>query len=258
MSSFDWRSRLCWIGRTDSGVVRQRLYDRNILGIGLSVLDPGAPKWAAAIRNELGFPFWYSDPHWFGLAGDGSALKYRQQIDADMQRLAHPTDMLMLDLEQVSAEYVKRLLNGAPGNRGLVGSNNPQQPVGTQQGRPIAYTNEPWKDPSVVPYTDVALAGLHWYAQLYDGAMTAADGAGVTLEILRWMQAEGVGDYANNLHAFYDGARIVPDQRDGAYFTAERIPGVFTAARTMEASAFRVQLTKDSLRDYYTSGTRRR
>jgi hypothetical protein len=127
--SFDFRSRLTWIGRTDSGVVRQRLYDRGIHGVGLSLLDPGAKTWAAAVRKEApAFPFFYYDPHWDGLAADGSALKARQRIDSLLVGVgALPGELLMLDLELVSAEYERRLLFGSSGNRGLFGSNNPER-----------------------------------------------------------------------------------------------------------------------------------
>lgn len=257
--SFDWRSRLTWIGRTDSGVVRQRLYDRGISGLGYSPLDPGAKVHMDAVRSEGKQPFLYSDPHWYGLAGDGSALKYRQQLDADCARLLKPGEMLMVDLEQVSAEYVKRLLNGALGNRGLVGSNNPSSPTGTQAGRPLAYTNEPFKDGTVVPLADIAIAGLHFFPQLYYGDMSPADTGAVVLDLARWIESDISATPKGELpaaivHPFYDGARIATDQRDGAYFTAERIPGVFSALGSMQFFAAHAGgFTKKNLRAHYST-----
>src|SRR3954467_5279824 len=174
MNNFNWRSRLAWIGRTDSGIVRQRLYDRGIYGLGLSLLDPGANTWAKAISTEAAFPFFYSDPHWHGLAGDGSALKYRQLLDSQLKALDDTGSMLMVDLELVSQEYVKRLLFGAPGNRGLIGSNNPANPVGTQQNRPLAYTNMGFQG-NTVPSRMLIDADVHMYPQTYYGDMAPAD-----------------------------------------------------------------------------------
>jgi hypothetical protein len=240
-------TRAVWIGRTDSGVVRARLYDHAINYLGYSPLDPGAKVHMDAVRTEKRIPFLYSDPHWYGLAGDGSALKYREKLDADCARLLQPGEPLMVDLEQVSMEYVRRLVNGAPGNRGLIGSNNPSFLAGTQAGRPLWYTNEPFKDGTVVPIDVLRLVpGLRWFPQLYYGNMDPADAAAVVLEVAQW------GFPATQVLPFYDGTRIASDQRDGCYFVAERIPGVFSATPTLAFAALRGEITKDSLRVHYS------
>jgi hypothetical protein len=241
--------RSTWIGRTDSGIVRQRLYDRGITGLGLSLLDPGASTWAKAIRNEPGCPFFYYDPHWDNLAGDGSALKARQRIDALLLAVgAKPAEPLMLDLEQCSKDYVTRLLLGSTSGRGLTsGALYKANPTASQPGRPIGYTNEPFKDGTVVPVDVLEGAGCHWFPQLYYGDMSPADGAAVALEVARW------GFPADRVHPFYDGARVASDQRDGCYFVAERIPGVFvTSFGTVAEMEARRTYTKASLRAHYT------
>jgi hypothetical protein len=255
--SFDFRSRLTWIGRTDSGVVRQRLYDRGIHGVGLSLLDPGAKTWAAAVRKEApAFPFFYYDPHWDGLAADGSALKARQRIDSLLVGVgALPGELLMLDLELVSAEYERRLLFGSSGNRGLFGSNNPNAPTGTQAGRPFGYTNAPFQNHTVVDMQAIYDAGGHWYSQGYYGDMSPADLSADLLEIVRDMEAVVVAPMfvraGELVHPFYDGLRIANDQRDGCYFTAERIPGVFSALTAAHLSVHVDSFTKDALRTHY-------
>jgi hypothetical protein len=215
--------RATWILSTGNGVVRKRLYERGINFIGYDPHDPGAAEHMNAVRKEGRTPFFFSDPRWYGLHADGSALKYRQQLDSDCARLLKAGEPLMVDLEQVSMEYVRRLLNGSAGNRGLVGSNNPSNSTGTQADKQLWYSNEPFQDGTVVPIPELVAAGAHWFPQLYYGPMTPADSAAVVLEIARW------GFPADRIHPFYDGMLIASDQRDGAYFTAERIPGVFTA-----------------------------
>jgi hypothetical protein len=252
-------NRVTWIGRTDSGVVRQRLYDRDIGTLLLSPLDPGRKAWDAAIRKEGAHTGRYIDPHWYGLAADGKALAFRQVCDAACTELV-AGEMLMLDLEFVSPEYLRRLLFGSTGNRGLVGSNNPQQPTGTQAGRPLAYTNMPFQNHTVVDFVAIWNAGLHWYPQLYYGDMSPADVGAVLLEIERDMRAWVVGEegwpvnFSERLHPFYDGKLYATDQRDGAWFTAERIPGVFSPTAWMGRllQARRAPVTGDSLRAYYT------
>jgi hypothetical protein len=242
--------RLTWIGRTDSGVVRQRLYDRDIGSLGLNPLDPGADVWAKAIRKEGAVPHWWSDPHHYGLAKDGSALAYRKQLDADLSRLALPGEMVMPDLELLSKEYVKRLFFGALGNRGLYGSNNDLTTMdGTQFGRQLGYTNMPFQDSSVVPIDVLVAARVKWFPQGYYGDMSPADMASIVLEIIRWEFP------AVDVHPFYDGKLIASDQRDGGWFTAERIPGVFVAGpqiRSLMGLKQPEHFTKDSLRAYYT------
>lgn len=244
--------RLTWIGRTDSGVVRQRLYDRDIKTLLLSPLDPGRKAWDVAIRKEGGQTGRFIDPHWYGLAGDGNALAFRKVCDAACAEL-QSSEMLMVDLEMVSKEYVRRLFEGAAGNRGLVDSSNPAYSDGTQSMRPIGYTNMPFQDGTVVPVDVLVNSVVTWWPQFYYGDMSLADPAAVVLEIARW------GFAASAIRPFYDGKLISPDQRDGGYFTAERIPGVWSAARAsasfmLDRGAPRPDpfWTKDDLRAHYS------
>ncbi len=220
--------RAVWITSTGSGVVRQRLYDRGITHIGYDPRDPGAKLHIDAVRSEGRVPFIFSDPRWYGL--EASALKYRQQLDADIARLLKPGEPYMVDPEQTTLEFQRRLLNGSVGNRGLVGSNNPSYPTGTQADRPLWVTFEPFQNHTVVAISELIEAGAHWFPQTYYGPapwngnqdMTPATEAAVVLEIVR------EGFPPERVHPFRDGLHIASDDRDVAYFTAERIPGVFT------------------------------
>jgi hypothetical protein len=109
----------------------------------------------------------------------------------------------MLDLEGVSKDWTAE----------CVTSYRTYQPR-----RPTSYTNEPFKDGTVVPIPVLIAASLHWYPQLYRGDMSPVDPAAVLLELARW------GYPPNMLHPFYDGARLPADARDGCCFTAERLP----------------------------------
>jgi hypothetical protein len=223
------------------------LYDRDIGTLLLSPLDPGRKPWLTAIHQERAATGYYIDPHWYGLAADGQALKFRQKCDEVCLEL-QSSDMLMLDLELVSPEYVKRLLEGAPGNRGLLESNNPQFNRGTQVDKQITYTNMPFQNGTVVPIPLLADLAVPWWPQLYYGDMSPADTAAVCLEIARW------GFPASEIHPFYDGKLIATDQRDGGWFTAERIPGVFSATASPMFSIRDTswRFSKASLRAHYT------
>jgi hypothetical protein len=238
---------LTWIGRTDSGVVRQRLYDRDIGTLLLSPLDPGRKPWLTAIRKEGASTGFYIDPHWFGLAADGKALAFRTLCDNFCIELL-PGEMLMLDLELVSKDYVTRLIAGSPGNRGLLGSGRAGMP-GTQADKLVTYTNMPFQNGTVVPSGLLEAYGVGWWPQLYYGDMSPADTAAVCLEIARWNYP------ASEIHPFYDGKLIASDQRDGGWFTAERIPGVFSPTSWMAALLRKdfAPVSKESLRTYYTA-----
>jgi hypothetical protein len=109
----------------------------------------------------------------------------------------------MLDLEGVSKDWTAE----------CVTSYRTYQPR-----RPTSYTNEPWKDGTVVPTDVLKAAGLHWFVQLYYGSMAPADSAAAVLEVCRW------GYNPTMVHPFYDGQRLPADARDGCVFTLERLP----------------------------------
>jgi hypothetical protein len=119
----------------------------------------------------------------------------------------------------------------------------------------------PFQNHTVVDFQALYDAGAHWYAQLYYGDMAPADESAVLLEIIRDFRAwalDGNGEQdpglpvnaAELVHPFYDGLKIAADQRDGSYFTAERIPGVFTVSSLRHPSIAEV-FTKTSLRAHY-------
>jgi hypothetical protein len=241
----DWNAKAVWVAQTNSGYDRQKLYQKGITTIYYSPLDPGAAAHIAAVRNEGRMPGLYTDPHWYGLAPDGNTVKYRQQIDADVARLLHAGEPLMIDLEFVSMSYTTKLFLGSPSGRGLCSSiPYTPNPTPTQPNRPISYTNMPFQNGTVVPIPDLIKAGVHWYPQLYYGSMAPADAAAVCLELPRWNFP------AVKTHPFYDGALIASDQRDGAYFTAERLPGMFGLSAFAKGVR---KWTKDDLRDHWTS-----
>src|SRR5438132_14258428 len=96
---FNHSLRGAWVGGTDSGYRRDRLYARGIDVVYFSPLDSGARAHIDAVRAEGKVPGIYSDPHWYGLAGDGRAVEYRQRLDADIARLLGPGEPYFPDLE---------------------------------------------------------------------------------------------------------------------------------------------------------------
>jgi hypothetical protein len=84
----------------------------------------------------------------------------------------------------------------------------------------MAYTNEPFKDGTIVPIAALTADPahpVHWYPQLYHGDMSPADPAAVVLEASRWYNS-------NCVHPFYDGAHLPGDSRDGCIFHQGRLP----------------------------------
>ena len=86
-----------------------------------------------------------------------------------------------------------------------------------QPARPSSMTVEPFQG-GYVPVKALVAARFHLYPQVYYGDMSPADSAAVVLENVR------SGMPADSVHPFYDGAAIPRDARDGAIFTAERLP----------------------------------
>lgn len=85
-----------------------------------------------------------------------------------------------------------------------------------QPRRPTAYTNEPFQGP-LVPVDALRVANMPHFPQLYYGDMRQADPAAVMREAITYYSAAKV-------HPLYDGERFAEDQRDGCYFTLERMP----------------------------------
>jgi hypothetical protein len=254
---YDWRGRGCWIGRTDSGIPRSVLRDRYRMDTLLySTLDPGAKVHIAAARNE-GFQVGvYADPHWYDLAGDGHALDFRKKVDAAVSACGVQADEhVMIDPENCSMSWLWNAVVGAPGNRGLFASSNNEKPMGTQEDKRGHYTNAPFQNHTVVNMPAIVRGRLHWDYQLYYGGMEPADGNGVVLEILRDFRSWAGQNWSEKTHPFYDGARYVDDQRDGWWFTAERLSGVFaTSAKLVAAEELKHGLAewgKIELRDHY-------
>jgi len=253
--AFDHMRKGTWVASTSSGYRRDRLYARGIDTVYFSPLDPGAPVHIAAVRAEGRIPGIYSDPHWYGLHTDGNALRYRQQLDADIVRLLRPGEPFFPDLELTSLDYQYRLFCGSPGNRGLCRSQNPNAPTGTQQGRPVRFTDMPFQNHTVVNLQVFAeVPELQWAPQLYYGDMSPASEAAVIQEVQRELDfyaPRPLNANANRVHPFYDAARYTTDQRDGDYFTAERFPGMF-GALTRRTAARAWIMDKQQLRNYYT------
>jgi hypothetical protein len=254
---YDWRGRMVWYARTDSGVSRSVLRTRfKIDTLLYSLLDPGAKVHIAAARSE-GFQVGaYADPHWFGLEGDGHSLEFRQKCDALIANVGlQPGDHFQIDPEGCSPTWLYNTIVGAPGNRGLFASNRTQSPTGTQEDKKGSYTNMPFQNHTVVNFPAVVQGRCHWFYQKYYGDMSPADGDAICLEILRDMRAWAGQNWAEKTHAFYDGVKYTSDQRDGAYFTAERLPNVFTMMAQLhpleEIREDHAELTKEDLRAYY-------
>jgi len=252
---YEWRGKMVWIGQTSSGISRTKLrQQQKIDTILYSILDPGAKEHIAAARAEGFSTGVYSDPHWFDMAKDGFALKYRQKIDELVAAVGLKSgDHLQTDAELVSLAYLHNLFIGSPGNRGLFASSNSEKPIGTQADKKPSYTNMPFQNHTVVDFTAIAQVGAHWFYQLYYGAMEPADGNGIVLEILRDMAAWAGKNWAEYTHPFYDAAHAPSDARDGAFFTAERFPTIFTAKqlKSVRKKAAAASLTKDQLREHY-------
>lgn len=248
---YDWRGKMVWIGRTDSGISRQKLRERFKIDTFLySMLDPGAKEHMAACRSEGSQTGGYIDPTWFGLGDDGEALAFRKKTDELVVTCGmKANDHLQIDCEIVSLEHLRRTVEGAPGNRGLFGSNNTLNPVGTQADKKPSYTNMPFQNHTVVALDVIVKYGLHWFPQLYYGNMARADAAAVILEILRDMRAWAGVNYAELVHPFHDGMAWTSDQRDAAWFTAERLPNIFTLMG-ITTETF-VPMDKKELRAYY-------
>lgn len=85
-----------------------------------------------------------------------------------------------------------------------------------QPARPTAYTNAPFQG-GYVPYVALQQRGMPFFVQLYYGGMQPADAAAAILEASRNMNPRDV-------FPFYDGAHPTADQREGCYFTLERMP----------------------------------
>lgn len=173
-------------------------------GIGTVYLDPRSQNVvsvAADLRNHNVTPGLYYDPHWNpGL----TTLQQAQKISDYVQKggMIVVGEPVMLDLELLSIPWMTAFVKSY---RSYLPS------------RPTSVTVAPFQAP-VLPIQAFLAAGFDCYPQLYYGDMSPADGAAVTLELVR------AGYPADRVHPFYDGARLPTDARDGAIFTLERLP----------------------------------
>lgn len=86
-----------------------------------------------------------------------------------------------------------------------------------QPARPTSYTNAPFQG-NYIPHGALVKYNMNLYVQLYYGDMSPADASAAILEQIR------LGMPPDMTHPFYDAAHYGSDQRDGCYFTLERMP----------------------------------
>ena len=199
----NWNALAAWLYLNDE--VDWAKADR--YGVQVIYFDPRSGN-APHVRDEIlahgRLPGIYTVPNWCpGLSGSQFALWTSQQLQRLLPRTGAEAPPYMADLEAVSIDWQRAFL---------------QTYRSYQPRRPSSYTNEPFKDGTVVPVPELAAAGFHWYPQTYCGDMHAADAAAVVLEVARW------GFPADRIHPFYAGERLPADHRDGCVFTLERLP----------------------------------
>jgi hypothetical protein len=199
----NWSAKAAWLyagNQPDWGKVAK-------YGIQVIYIDPRdaiyAKQLVADIRNRGLTPGAYVATSWYvGTSeGFGDYVSFLANSVIPKGSLAEAPP-LMLDLETVPIYWAAAIIR----------EYRKHQPA-----RPTAYTNEPFKDSTVVPTVIMQQANLHWYVQLYQGDMTAVDPAAAMMQVARIYPP-------NMVHPFYDGARWGTDHKDGCYFTLERMP----------------------------------
>lgn len=196
----DWTTLAAWLYEQDTPDYTKL----STHGIGVVYLDPrsgNAATVAADLRaHGLAAGIYYC-PSWFpGPTPQGHAQLVSDYVQKD--GIIVTGEPVMLDLEALSPVWVTAFLKSL---RSYLPS------------RPLAYTNAPFQDQTVVPVATLQQYGIHWYPQTYYGDMSPADPAAVLLEVCRIYPPAMV-------HPFYDGARLPADARDGCVFTLERLP----------------------------------
>lgn len=201
----DWNRLAAWIYLSSTvDWTKAYAYD-----VGVIYVDPRSPNAAAVIadiRSHGCSPGIYTVPSWAPtLGGSDFAIYTSDLLNKFLPRGAlAEAPPYMADLEARSVTWQQSFLT----------TYRSYQPA-----RPSSYTNEPFKNGSVVPIPDLKTAKFHWYPQTYYGDMSAADAAAVMLDLCRW------GYEPSMIHPFYAGERFPwEDHRDGCVFTLERLP----------------------------------
>ena len=196
----NWDGRSAWVYRDSPPDYAKALRYR----IDTVYIDPrtwNAPTVCADIRAHALTAGFYYVPGWT----PGPTPQEHAKIVSDyvqVNKLLKPGEPVMLDLEQLSIPWVEAFLKKL---RAYLPS------------RPLAYTNAPFQNETVVPVAALEAADAHWFPQLYYGQMQPADAAAVMAEVCR------IYDPAK-VHPFHDGAMLPVDSRDCCVFTLERLP----------------------------------
>lgn len=199
----NWSALAAWLYENDQlDVAKAKAH-----GIEVIYIDPrssNAAEVIAAIRAAGLTPGAYFATSWWENATPAVFAQHVSDLlNATLPRgSAAEAPPAMLDLEAVAYDWAQL----------AVQSYRTHQPA-----RPTAYTNEPFKDGSVVPLAALMKANLHWYVQLYADGMEPVNAARAMLQTCRLYPPMQV-------HPFYDGAALPSDAQDGCVFTLERIP----------------------------------
>lgn len=202
----DWTQLAAWIYR-DSTIDLAKIRAHKIGTVYVDPRSSNAATVCGALRFEGVTPGLYYSPGWF--AGP-TPQQHAQKLSDYVQKagIISGGEPVMVDLELLSPPWVRTFLTS-------LHAHLPR--------RPLAYTNCPFQNETVVPVATLAGFGMHWYPQLYygdtlpDGRLRPADAAAVIAEVARIYPPELV-------HPFYDGAALPADARDGCVFTLERLP----------------------------------
>lgn len=199
----NWSALAAWLYENDQlDVAKAKAH-----GIEVIYIDPrstNAAQVAAAIRAAGLTPGAYFATSWWPHA---TPAEFAQSVSNLLNHVlprvgTAEAPPCMLDLEAVTYTWCAA----------AIANYRRHQPL-----RPTAYTNEPFKDSSIVPIDALIKAKMHWYLQLYAGDMTPVNEARATLQVCRIYPPSMV-------HPFYDGAALPSDAQDGCVFTLERIP----------------------------------
>lgn len=198
----DFMTKAAWVYANEQpDVAKAQRY-----GINVIYIDPRSGNHVAEIAAFRGAGILvgaYFASSWFGTTGTAFADQASKILNTVLPKGTLPeAPPCMLDLEECPVQWVTDCLVRYRQH---------------QPNRPTSLTDEPFQG-GVLPWDEIRNAGLHYYPQLYHGDMSPADGPAVVLEAARYL-----GD-PNRVHPFYAGERWGSDQRDGCYFTLERLP----------------------------------
>jgi hypothetical protein len=197
----NWNAKSAWIyEETMPDIAKARKY-----GIEVIYVDLRSSNAKSVIERVQGAGLIagaYFAPDWMpSVSANGFADWVSQQLNTLLpKKLEAPPCMLDLEVPtQFAVDVITRYRSHQP-------------------NRPTSYTNAPFQG-NLVPISTIAKWGLHMYVQLYYGGMQAADASAALME-----QVRRGGMLSQAIHPFYDGAAYAKDQRDGCYFTLERLP----------------------------------